>query len=131
MKKKKKYGFKELLKIMEKIREKCPWDKKQTNESILEYLREETEEFIEELKKKDYNGMKEELGDILWQVIFHSQILKEKNIFTIDDVIDALCKKMIKRHPHVFGNKKVKDEKEVIENWEKIKKQGKKTFASQ
>ncbi|MCM8832793.1 MAG: hypothetical protein NC816_02575 [Candidatus Omnitrophica bacterium] len=131
MKKKKKYGFKELLKIMEKIREKCPWDKKQTNESILEYLREETEEFIEELKKKDYNGMKEELGDILWQVIFHSQILKEKNIFTIDDVIDALCKKMIKRHPHVFGNKKVKDEKEVIENWEKIKKKGKKTFASQ
>lgn len=107
---------------MEKIRENCPWDKKQTNESILKYLKEETNEFIKEVKKKDYNGMQEELGDILWQVVFHSQILKEKNVFTIDDVIDTLCKKMIKRHPHVFGGKKVKDEKEVIDNWEKIKK---------
>ncbi|MCM8785436.1 MAG: hypothetical protein NC827_03000 [Candidatus Omnitrophica bacterium] len=122
MKKNKKYSFKDLLTIMGKIREKCPWDKKQTNESILKYLKEETEEFVREVKKKDYNGMKEELGDILWQVIFHSHILKEKNIFTIDDVIDTLCKKMIKRHPHVFGNKKIKDEREVIVNWEKIKK---------
>ncbi|MFN4226672.1 MAG: MazG nucleotide pyrophosphohydrolase domain-containing protein [Candidatus Ratteibacteria bacterium] len=122
MRKKKRYKFKDLLKIMEKIRENCPWDKKQTNESILKYLKEETNEFIKEVKKKDYNGMQEELGDILWQVVFHSQILKEKNVFTIDDVIDTLCKKMIKRHPHVFGGKKVKDEKEVIDNWEKIKK---------
>jgi len=125
--KKKKYKFEDVLKIMEKLREKCPWDRKQTNESILKYLREETEEFIKEVKEKNYEGMKEELGDILWQVVFHSQILKEKNIFTIDDVIDCVCKKMIRRHPHVFGNKKVKDEKEVIENWEKIKKKEKKT----
>ena len=125
MKEKKKYNFKDLLKIMERIREKCPWDKKQTNESILKYLKEETEEFIQALKEKDYKGIKEELGDILWQVIFHSQILKEKNILTIEDVIDNLCKKMIRRHPHVFGNKKVKDEKEVIENWEKIKEKEK------
>jgi len=125
MKEKKKYNFKDLLKIMERIRKKCPWDKKQTNESILKYLKEETEEFIQALKEKDYKGIKEELGDILWQVIFHSQILKEKNILTIEDVIDNLCKKMIRRHPHVFGNKKVKDEKEVIENWEKIKEKEK------
>jgi len=125
MKEKKKYNFKDLLKIMERIRKKCPWDKKQTNESILKYLKEETEEFIQALKEKDYKGIKEELGDILWQVIFHSQILKEKNILTIEDVIDNLCKKMIRRHPHVFSNKKVKDEKEVIENWEKIKEKEK------
>lgn len=125
--KKKKYKFEDVLKIMEKLRERCPWDKKQTNESILKYLKEETEEFIKEVKEKNYEGMKEELGDILWQVVFHSQILKEKNIFTIDDVIDCVCKKMIRRHPHVFGNKKVKDEKEVIENWKKIKKKEKET----
>jgi tetrapyrrole methylase family protein/MazG family protein len=125
MKEKKKYNFKDLLKIMERIREKCPWDKKQTNESILKYLKEETEEFIQALKEKDYKGIKEELGDILWQVIFHSQILKEKNILTIEEVIDNLCKKMIRRHPHVFSNKKVKNEKEVIENWEKIKEKEK------
>jgi tetrapyrrole methylase family protein/MazG family protein len=125
MKKKKKYNFKDLLKIMERIRKKCPWDKKQTNESILKYLKEETEEFGQALKNKEYKEIKEELGDILWQVIFHSQILKEKNILTIEDVIDNLCKKMIRRHPHVFGNKKVKDEKEVIENWEKIKEKEK------
>jgi tetrapyrrole methylase family protein/MazG family protein len=122
MKEKKKYNFKDLLKIMERIREKCPWDKKQTNESILKYLKEETEEFIQALKEKDYKGIKEELGDILWQVIFHSQILKEKNILTIEDVIDNLCKKMIRRHPHVFKNKKIKDVKEVIKMWNKIKK---------
>jgi tetrapyrrole methylase family protein/MazG family protein len=122
MKKKKKYNFKDLLKIMERIRKKCPWDKKQTNESILKYLKEETEEFGQALKNKEYKEIKEELGDILWQVIFHSQILKEKNILTIEDVIDNLCKKMIRRHPHVFKNKKIKDEKEVIKMWNKIKK---------
>jgi tetrapyrrole methylase family protein/MazG family protein len=127
MKKKKKYNFEDLLKIMENIREKCPWDKRQTNESILKYLKEEAEEFSEALIYRDYEEMKEELGDILWQVVFHSQILKEKNIFTIDEVIDNLCRKMIRRHPHVFGNKKVKDEKEVIENWEKIKEKEKRT----
>jgi len=127
MKKKKKYNFEDLLKIMENIRKKCPWDKRQTNESILKYLKEEAEEFSEALIYRDYEGMKEELGDILWQVVFHSQILKEKNIFTIDEVIDNLCRKMIRRHPHVFGNKKVKDEKEVIENWEKIKEKEKRT----
>ncbi|MCM8818517.1 MAG: hypothetical protein NC915_03445 [Candidatus Omnitrophica bacterium] len=123
---KKKYGFNDLVKIMEKIRKNCPWDKKQTNESILKYLKEEVSEFIKELKNKNYEDMKEELGDILWQVLFHSQILKENGMFSIEDVIDNLCRKMIRRHPHVFGNKKFKNEKDVIENWEKIKLQERK-----
>ncbi len=122
---KKRYNFEDAVKIVEKLRKKCPWDKKQTNESILKYLKEETQEFIKEVKRNDYRGMKEELGDILLQVLFHSQILKEKNILTIEDVIDNLCRKMIRRHPHVFGNKKVKSEKEIIETWEKIKKREK------
>ncbi len=123
--KKKNYKFSDAVKIVEKIRKKCPWDKKQTNESILKYFKEEVEEFIKETEEKNYEGMKEELGDVLLQVLFHAQILKEKNIFTIDDVIDSLCKKMIRRHPHVFGNEKFKDEKEIIENWEKIKEKEK------
>ena len=122
---KKRYNFEDAIKIVEKLRKKCPWDKKQTNESILKYLKEETQEFIKEVKRNDYRGMKEELGDILLQVLFHSQILKEKNILTIEDVIDNLCRKMIRRHPHVFGNKKVKSEKEIIKSWEEIKKREK------
>lgn len=123
--KKKKYKFEDAVKIVEKLREKCPWDKKQTNESILKYLKSETTEFIREVNKENYEGMKEELGDILLQVLFHCQILKEKKIFTIKDVIDNLCRKMIRRHPHVFGNKKFKNEKEIIESWGKIKQEEK------
>ena len=119
-----KYNFSDLTKLMEKLRgEKgCPWDKKQTHTSLLGYLEEEVKEFSEAVRKNNIENMKEELGDILLQVVFHSQIAKEKGNFTIEDVIDTLCKKLIRRHPHVFGNKKVKNEKEIIENWEKIKK---------
>ncbi|MCM8806557.1 MAG: hypothetical protein NC926_01150 [Candidatus Omnitrophica bacterium] len=122
---KKKYNFKDAVKIVEKLRKKCPWDSKQTNESILKYLKEEVKEFIKEVKDKDYEGMKEELGDILLQVLFHSQIMSEKNIFTIDDVINNLCKKMIRRHPHVFGNKKLEKDKDIVKSWEEIKKKEK------
>lgn len=120
----KKYNFSDLVELMEKLRgEKgCPWDKKQTHSSLLGYLEEEVKEFSEAVKKNNIENMKEELGDILLQVVFHSQIAKERGNFTIEDVIDTLCKKLIRRHPHVFGNKKVKNEKEIIENWEKIKK---------
>jgi len=123
---KKKYKFEDLLKIVEKLRKNCPWDNKQTNETILKYLKEETEEFSQAIKNKNYEEIKEELGDILWQVVFHSQILKEKGLFTIEDIIDNLCKKMIRRHPHVFKNKKINDEKEIIKMWEEIKKEEKK-----
>jgi tetrapyrrole methylase family protein/MazG family protein len=123
---KKKYKFEDLLKIVEKLRKNCPWDNKQTNETILKYLKEETEEFSQAIKNKNYEEIKEELGDILWQVVFHSQILKEKGLFTIEDIIDNLCRKMIRRHPHVFKNKKINDEKEIIKMWEEIKKEEKK-----
>lgn len=119
-----KYNFSDLIKLMEILRgeEGCLWDKKQTHTSLLYYLEEEVKEFSEAVSKNDIENMKEELGDILLQVVFHSQIAKERGNFTIEDVIDNLCKKLIRRHPHVFGNKKMKNEKEIIENWQKIKK---------
>ncbi|MCD6220608.1 hypothetical protein J7K25_00395 [bacterium] len=119
-----KYRFYDLVKIVEKLRSEkgCPWDKKQTHKSLIKYLKEETEELIKEIEKDNIEGIKDELGDILLQVVFHTQIEKEKGNFTIEDVIDTLCKKLIRRHPHVFGNLKIKDEKEIIENWEMIKR---------
>ena len=124
--KKDSYNFDDLIKIMEILRKSCPWDKKQTFESLIRYLEEEVYELIEAIIKKDYKNMKEELGDLLLQVVFYSQIAKEKNLFDINKVIDALCKKLIRRHPHVFGNIKAKNEKEVLENWKKIKAKEKK-----
>jgi len=119
-----KYIFYDLVEIVRKLRgEKgWPWDKKQTHKSLIKYLKEETEELIKEIEKDNIGGIKDELGDILLQVVFHSQIEKEKGNFDIDGVIDNICRKMIRRHPHVFGNLKIKDKKEIIENWEKIKK---------
>lgn len=119
-----KYKFYDLVEIVRKLRgEKgCPWDKKQTHKSLIKYLKEETEELIKEIEKDNIRGIKDELGDVLLQVIFHTQIEKEKGNFDIDDVIDNICRKMIRRHPHVFGNLKVKSEKEIEKNWENIKK---------
>ncbi|MCD6220602.1 MazG family protein [bacterium] len=128
-----KYKFYDLVEIVRKLRgEKgCPWDKKQTHKSLIKYLKEETEELIKEIEKDNIGGIKDELGDVLLQVVFHTQIEKEKGNFDIDDVIDSICRKMIRRHPHVFGNLKIKDEKEIIENWEKIKKMEKKGKSKQ
>lgn len=119
-----KYKFYDLVEIVRKLRgEKgCPWDKKQTHKSLIKYLKEETEELIKEIEKDNIRGIKDELGDVLLQVVFHTQIEKEKGNFDIDDVIDSICRKMIRRHPHVFGNLKVKNEKEIEKNWENIKK---------
>jgi len=86
---------------------------------------EDARELIKEIEKDNIGGIKDELGDVLLQVVFHSQIEKEKGNFGIDDVIDSICKKMIRRHPHVFGNLKVKDEKEVEKKWEEIKRKEK------
>lgn len=104
----------------------CGWDRKQTHESLIKYLKEETLEFEKAVKNKNFENMEEELGDILLQVMFHSQIAKKQKKFTIDDVIDTLTKKLKRRHPHVFGNRKVKSVKEIIVNWNKIKKSEKK-----
>jgi len=119
-----KYKFYDLVEIVRKLRgEKgCPWDKKQTHKSLIKHLKEETEELIKEIEKDNIRGIKDELGDVLLQVVFHTQIEKEKGNFDIDDVIDSICRKMIRRHPHVFGNLKVKNEKEIEKNWENIKK---------
>ncbi|MBU1124553.1 MAG: hypothetical protein KKC84_00835 [Candidatus Omnitrophica bacterium] len=104
----------------------CLWDKKQTHESLLPYLKEETKEFIDAVKKKDSRHMQEELGDILIQIMFHSQIAKKEEKFDVEDVIGGLIKKLKRRHPHVFGTVKVRSARQIVKNWHKIKKMEKK-----
>ena len=115
--------FLKLVEILEKLRGEhgCPWDKKQTHTSLMKYLFEESNEYNEAVKKQDYDNMKEELGDVLLQVIFHAQIAKENGKFDIYDVLDSINEKMIRRHPHVFGNSKATTEEEIRIEWEKIK----------
>ena len=116
--------FLKLIDILEKLRGECgcPWDKKQTHTSLMKYLFEEANEYNEAVQKQDYDNMKEELGDVLLQVIFHAQIAKENGKFDIYDVLDSINEKMIRRHPHVFGNSKATTEEEIRQEWEKIKK---------
>ena len=115
--------FLKLVDILEKLRGEhgCPWDKKQTHQTLMKYLFEESNEYNEAVKKQDYDNMKEELGDVLLQVIFHAQIAKENNKFDIYDVLDCINEKMIRRHPHVFGNSKATTEEEIRVEWERIK----------
>ena len=124
------YSFKDLVEIMEKLRspEGCPWDRKQTHESLLPYLLEETYEVIDAVKKGNDEELKEELGDLLLQVIFHSQIAKERGAFDIEDVVDSIARKLVHRHPHVFGEREdIKTAEDVNREWEKLKeKEGKK-----
>lgn len=110
--------FDELLKIMEELRAKCPWDKSQTHESLKKYLIEEAYELLDAIDSKDDKKLKEELGDLLLQVVFHSHIAKERGAFDIWDVIRELNKKLIDRHPHVFG---CESPEEVLKNWEERK----------
>jgi len=119
------HPFDKLVKIMEELREKCPWDKKQTHESLKKYLIEETYEVIDAIDSGDPHKLKEELGDLLLQPLFHSQIAKERGLFDIFDVIETLTNKLIERHPHVFGNA---DAEEVLKNWDKRKIDGKETI---
>jgi len=104
----------------------CLWDKKQTHYSLLPYLKEESAEFISAVEKRDLHNMKEELGDILLQVMFHSQLASKENKFDIEDVIEVLIKKLKRRHPHVFGKVKVNSAEEIVSNWKKIKLKEKK-----
>ncbi len=115
--------FLKLVDILEKLRGEhgCPWDKKQTHTSLMKYLFEEANEYNEAVQKKDYDNMKEELGDVLLQIIFHAQIAKENKKFDIYDVLDTINEKMIRRHPHVFGNSKATTEEEIKKEWERIK----------
>lgn len=121
-------GFDGLVEIMRKLRGPggCPWDAEQTHESLTRYLLEETYEVIEAIDSRSADHIKEELGDLLLQPVFHAAIAEEAGSFTIKDVIRTLCDKLIRRHPHVFGDVKISDSNAQIENWEKIKKQEKK-----
>lgn len=122
--------FKELLKIMEILRDPlkgCPWDKVQTKESLKEYILEEAYELIEAIDKKDIKNINEELGDLLLQIIFISQIMKESGESSISEVIHTLNQKLIRRHPHIFSDKTAKTPAEVKNNWESIKKDEKKS----
>jgi len=116
--------IKNLVEIMKKLRSKngCPWDKKQTRESLKPYLIEEAYEVLEAIEENNPEKIKEELGDLLFQIIFHCQIAKERNEFDINDVIESISQKMISRHPHVFGESECHTPEDVIKQWEVLKK---------
>ena len=120
-------GFNRLVTIMDELREKCPWDKKQTIQTLRQLTIEETYELAEAISAEDWPGIKEELGDLLLHIVFYTKIGSEKNEFTLRDVIDGVCEKLIVRHPHIYGDVKVTNEEEVKQNWEKIKLQEGKT----
>lgn len=113
--------FEDLVHIMSILRKECPWDQKQTHESIKDLMIEEIYEAIEAIDNNDYDELKKELGDLLLHIVFHAEMASEKSTFTIDDVIFEIQKKLIRRHPHVFGEKKNLTAEKVISNWEKIK----------
>ena len=121
-------AFNRLLDIMDDLREKCPWDKKQTLESLRHLTIEETYELADAILENDLNEIKNELGDVLLHLVFYAKIGSEKKAFDIGDVANAISEKLISRHPHIYGDVVVRDENEVKENWEKLKlKEGKKS----
>ena len=124
-------AFGRLLDIMDDLREKCPWDRKQTVQSLRHLTLEETYELSDALLKEDLTEIKKELGDVLLHLVFYAKIGSEKNAFDIADVINSLNEKLIFRHPHIYGETQVQDEEEVKQNWEKLKlKEGNKSILS-
>ena len=119
------YTFKDLVEITAKLRAEdgCPWDREQTFESLRKYMREEAEEAVQAVDKNDMENLCEELGDVLFQVMLNSQIAKEKGLFSVDDVIGGICEKMVRRHPHVFGDIEVNSPEEALALWKEIKLQ--------
>tara|TARA_B100001142_G_scaffold330275_1_gene397566 strand:- start:48990 stop:49778 length:789 start_codon:yes stop_codon:yes gene_type:complete len=121
-------AFERLLIIMDELREKCPWDKKQTMDSLRHLTIEELYELSDAILEKDMGEIKKELGDLLLHIVFYSRIASETNDFNIEDVINSVCDKLIHRHPHIYSDVKVKDELDVKKNWEKLKmKEGNKS----
>ncbi len=118
------YTMEDLLDLMVALRspEGCPWDREQTHESIRSNFLEETHEAIEAINQKDVAGLREELGDVLMQVTLHTQIATEEGEFTFDDVVDEVCRKLIVRHPHVFGNVVAEDAAAVLKTWDAVKR---------
>jgi XTP/dITP diphosphohydrolase len=122
-------AFGRLLKIMDDLREKCPWDKKQTMQSLRNLTIEETHELTDAILNEDMQGIKEELGDLLLHIVFYAKIASEEGAFDIKDVIHHHCDKLVKRHPHVYGDMQLNTEDAVKQNWEKLKlKEGKKSI---
>lgn len=121
-------AFNRLLTIMDELRAQCPWDMKQTMESLRPLTIEEMYELADAILEKDNHEIKKELGDVMLHLVFYSKIASETNAFDIADVLNSVCEKLIHRHPHIYGDVKVKDEQEVKQNWEKLKlKEGKKS----
>ncbi|MFH1379022.1 MAG: MazG family protein [bacterium] len=125
---KKIHSLYDLITIMRRLRSPrgCAWDREQNHESLLPYLFEEAHEVKTAVRKKNYINLQEELGDVLLQILFHAQIASEHGRFTMQDVLNTLADKLIRRHPHVFGNLIVSSTKDIITNWHKIKKTEKK-----
>lgn len=125
---KERYGVEDLVEIMELLRspDGCPWDREQTHASVRRNLIEEAYEAAEAIDLEDKAGLAEELGDVLLQIVFHCQMEREAGGFTLDDVADGVCKKLIYRHPHVFADTQVSGADEVLENWDALKRREKK-----
>src|SRR6188474_3260894 len=124
-------SFLRLVSIMDDLREKCPWDRKQTIQTLRHMTIEETYELVDAITDEDWNGIREELGDLLLHIVFYSKIGIEQNKFTLEEVIHGISEKLIARHPHIYGDVKVNDEEDVKRNWEKLKlKEGKKSILS-
>jgi tetrapyrrole methylase family protein / MazG family protein len=124
--------FEVLIRVMSVLRSDigCMWDREQTHDTIKRNIVEEAYEAVDSIEEKDYRGLKEELGDILLQVVFHSQIAVENNEFNLNDVLKTIISKLVRRHPHVFSGKSVSSSREVLENWEDIKKEERKNKLS-
>src|SRR5688500_11473662 len=121
-------AFLRLVGIMDELREKCPWDRKQTVQSLRSMTIEETYELADAITDNDWKGIKEEIGDLLLHILFYAKIGAEQQQFTLEEAIQGICEKLIARHPHIYGDVTVKDEEEVKQNWEKLKlKEGKKS----
>ena len=121
-------AFLRLVGIMDELREKCPWDKKQTIQSLRQMTIEETYELADAITMEDWTGIREELGDLLLHIVFYAKIGSEQKKFELDGVINDICEKLIARHPHIYSDVKVNDAEDVKKNWEKLKmKEGKKS----
>ena len=125
------YSINDFLKLIAQLRDPingCPWDIKQNYHSMISCLKEETYEVIEAIEKNDVENLKEELGDLLLQVVFLSQLATEENKFTFDHVVQNVAEKIVRRHPHVFGDKHAKNEQEALQNWNAMKAEEHKTL---
>jgi MazG family protein len=122
-------SFERLVRIMDELREQCPWDKKQTIQTLRQLTIEETYELADSITQHDWRGLKEELGDILLHIVFYARIAREEKQFTLGEVIEGVCNKLVHRHPHIYSSVKVENEDDVKRNWEQLKlKEGKKSI---